>query len=129
MKTFQQFMEQVTPKHYDKIPVTIDDAITNRIRTLDMIDKSIAKERLTLIQEKLFSNQIEINKSMENQIIDVLVENKMEKQNKFFGRNKYITPVIFDGNDNQIGKNIKVKIQTSNQNTLFGSAIKNMKAA
>ena len=94
-----------------------------------MIDKSIAKERLTLIQEKLFSNQIEINKSMENQIIDVLVENKMEKQNKFFGRNKYITPVIFDGNDNQIGKNIKVKIQTSNQNTLFGSAIKNMKAA
>ena len=96
---------------------------------LDMIDKSIAKERLTLIQEKLFSNQIEINKSMENKIIDVLVENKMEKQNKFFGRNKYITPVIFDGNDNQIGKNIKVKIQTSNQNTLFGSAIKNMKAA
>ena len=96
---------------------------------LDMIDKSIAKERLTLIQEKLFSNQIEINKSMENQIIDVLVENKMEKQNKFFGRNKYITPVIFDGNDNQIGKNIKVKIQNSNQNTLFGSVIKNMKAA
>ena len=96
---------------------------------LDMIDKSIAKERLTLIQEKLFRNQIEINKSMENQIIDVLVENKMEKQNKFFGRNKYITPVIFDGNDNQIGKSIKVKIQTSNQNTLFGSAIKNMKAA
>ena len=96
---------------------------------LDMIDKSIAKERLTLIQEKLFNNQIEINKSMENQIIDVLVENKMEKQNKFFGRNKYITPVIFDGNDNQIGKNIKVKIQTSNQNTLFGSVIKNMKAA
>ena len=94
-----------------------------------MIDKSIAKERLTLIQEKLFSNQIEINKSMENQIIDVLVENKMEKQNKFFGRNKYITPVIFDGNDNQIGKNIKVKIQNSNQNTLFGSVIKNMKAA
>ena len=90
---------------------------------LDMIDKSIAKERLTLIQEKLFSNQIEINKSMENQIIDVLVENKMEKQNKFFGRNKYITPVIFDGNDNQIGKNIKVKIQNSNQNTLFGEMI------
>ena len=96
---------------------------------LEMIDKNIAKERLTLIQEKLFNNQIEINKSMENQIIDVLVENKMEKQNKFFGRNKYITPVIFDGNDNQIGKNIKVKIQTSNQNTLFGSVKKNMKAA
>ena len=45
MKTFKQFQEQVVPKHYDKIPVTIDDAITNRIRTLDMIDKSNKKFR------------------------------------------------------------------------------------
>ena len=30
MKSFQQFMEQVSPKHYDKIPVTIDDAITKK---------------------------------------------------------------------------------------------------
>ena len=36
-------MEQVTPKHYDKIPVTIDDAITNRIRTPDMIKRSNEK--------------------------------------------------------------------------------------
>ena len=45
MKSFHQFMEQVTPKHYDKIPVTVDDAITNRVRTLDMIDKSNKKFR------------------------------------------------------------------------------------
>ena len=96
---------------------------------LQMIDKNITKERLKLIQEKLFYNQKEINKSMENQFIDVLVENKMEKQNKFFGRNKYISPVIFEGNDSQIGKIVKVKIHTSNQNTLFGSVDKNMKAA
>ena len=96
---------------------------------LEMIDKNIAKERLQLIQGKLFNNQIQINKLMENQIIDVLVENKIEKQNKYFGRNNYITPVIFDGSDNQIGKIIKVKIKTSNQNTLFGSTTKNMKAA
>ncbi len=87
---------------------------------LEMIEKNIAKERLTLIQEELFNNQIEINKSLENNIISVLVENKMEKQNKLFGRNKYISPVIFDGNENLIGKVVKVKIQTSNQNTLFG---------
>ncbi len=45
MKTFHQFMEQVTPKHYDKKPVTIDDAITNTIRTIDKIDKSNKKFR------------------------------------------------------------------------------------
>ena len=96
---------------------------------LDMIDENISKERLTLVQEKLFNNQKEINKSMENDIIDVLVENKMKQQNKFFGRNKYISPVIFDGVESYIGKIVKVKIQTSNQNTLFGLVNKNMKAA
>ena len=94
-----------------------------------MIDKSIAKERLILIQKKLFLNQIEINKSMENDTIDVLVENKMEKQNKLFGRNKYISPVIFAGTESDIGKIVKVKIQNSNQNTLFGIIDKTMRAA
>ena len=100
-----------------------------RASKLEMIDKNIAKERLTLIQEKLFYNQIQKNKSLENAVVDVLVENKMEKQNKFFGRNKYISPVIFDGIDENIGKIVKVKIETSNQNSLFGSLKKKMKAA
>ena len=94
-----------------------------------MIDKNLAKERLTLIQEKLFNNQKEKNKSLENTIVDVLVENKMKKQNKLFGRNKYISPVIFDGDENHIGHVVKVKVQNSNQNTLFGSLFKKMKAA
>ena len=97
--------------------------------TLDMLDKNLAKERLTLIQEKLFNNQKEKNKSLENSIVDVLVENKMEKQNKLFGRNKYISPVIFDGNESNIGKVVKVKVQNSNQNTLFGVLDKKKKAA
>ena len=100
-----------------------------RASKLEMIDKDISKERLRFIQNKLFNNQIEINQSMENNIIDVLVENKMEKQNKLFGRNKYISSVIFDGSANQVGKIVKVKIQNSNQNTLFGLVNKNMKAA
>ena len=100
-----------------------------RASKLEMIDKNIAKERLTIIQEKLFYNQTQKNKSLENAVVDVLVENKMEKQNKFFGRNKYISPVIFDGIDENIGKIVKVKIETSNQNSLFGSLKKKMKAA
>ena len=100
-----------------------------RASKLEMIDKKIAKRRLTLIQEKLFYNQIEKNKSLEDTIVNVLVENKIEKQNKLFGRNKYISPVIFDGIDENIGKIVKVKIETSNQNSLFGSLKKKMKAA
>ncbi|MDC3082495.1 tRNA (N6-isopentenyl adenosine(37)-C2)-methylthiotransferase MiaB [Candidatus Pelagibacter sp.] len=96
---------------------------------LEMVDKNLAKERLAVIQEKLFNNQKEKNKSFENNIVDVLVENKMEKQNKLFGRNKYISPVIFVGNPSHIGKIVKVKVQNSNQNTLFGLLEKKKKAA
>jgi 2-methylthioadenine synthetase len=94
-----------------------------------MIDENVAQERLNLVQSKLFNNQKEMNKSMENFDINVLVENKLENQNKFFGRNNYISPVIFDGNEKDIGKIVKVKIQTSNQSTLFGFKNQNMRAA
>ena len=36
-----------------------------------------------------------------------------------------MTPVIFDGNDQDVGKIVKVKINKSNRNTLFGEIIKN----
>jgi len=96
---------------------------------LEMIDSVVAKKRLIMIQEKLFNNQIELNKSMENQKIEVLIENKLSGQNKLFGRNKYLSSVIFKGNESLIGNLVDVKITSSNQNTLFGEIETNMKAA
>ena len=87
---------------------------------LKMIDEKVAKERLKIIQEKLFQHQIEKNKSLESKYIDVLVENEMKDKNKLFARNDYMTSVIFDGNKNLIGKVVPVKIKNSNQNSLFG---------
>ena len=80
----------------------------------------ISKQRLKIVQEKLFGYQILKNKSLENKYIDVLIENEMKGQNKLFGRNQYMNSVIVEGNKNLIGKIIKVKITKSNQNTLFG---------
>ena len=96
---------------------------------LKMVDKNVAKKRLITIQEKLFNNQIEFNKSTEKTTIEVLVENKLKKQDKYFGRNRFLSPVIFDANENDIGKVVNVKIDSSNQNTLFGYCDKNMRAA
>ena len=87
---------------------------------LEMIDEKIAKERLKIVQEKLFQYQKEKNKSLENKYINVLVENEMKDQNKLFARNDYMTSVIFDGSKNLIGKVVPVKIINSNQNSLFG---------
>ena len=97
---------------------------------LNQIDKEIAKERLLKIQEYLFKFQLNINKSFINKSVDVLVENKMDGQKKLFGRNQFMNSVIFEGNTNFIGKNINIKIEQANQNSLFGKIEKNnMRAA
>jgi tRNA-2-methylthio-N6-dimethylallyladenosine synthase len=87
---------------------------------LDLVDNNKSKERLEIIQKKLFENQIKKNKSLENTTVNVLVENRMKDKIKLFGRTEYMTSVIFDGNQENIGKIVQVEITSSNQNSLFG---------
>jgi tRNA-2-methylthio-N6-dimethylallyladenosine synthase len=87
---------------------------------LDLVDKNKSKKRLEIIQKKLFNNQIAKNKSLENSVVNVLVENIMKDGIKLFGRTEYMTSVIFDGNQENIGKIVQVEIISSNQNSLFG---------
>jgi len=90
---------------------------------LKLIDKKISQKRLEKVQRQLFEHQIFMNKLIENKEIEVLVENKTKEGNKLFGRSEYMTQVIFDGNDKDVGNIIKVKINNSNQNTLFGNSL------
>ena len=92
---------------------------------LDLIEKKISIERLEKIQTILFKNQIEMNKSLEGKVIDVLVENLTDDKSKAFGRSEYMTSVIFNGKKNDIGKIVQVRIKDSNRNTLFGEVITN----
>ncbi len=95
---------------------------------LKELNNSISKERLIKLQSFLFKNQIDHNKSLENKEIDVLVENKTKDHNKYFGRNEYFNSVIYSSDKNDIGKIVKVNIEKSNQNTLFGKIKNKMKA-
>jgi len=92
---------------------------------LDLIEKKISIKRLAIIQNILFKNQINMNKSLENKIVDVLVQNLTEDKSKAFGRSEHMTSVIFDGKKSDIGKIVKVKIIDSNRNTLFGEILTN----
>ena len=87
---------------------------------LNLIDKEISKERLLKIQEHLSKNQLRMNESLINKSIDVLVENKIDGQSKLFGRNMYMNSVIFNGEIKNIGKELKIKIDKVNKNSLFG---------
>ena len=90
------------------------------------IDKKISLRRLEKVQKTLFDNQIEKNKSLENKTINVLSENQTQDKNKIFGRSEYMTPVIFEGNEKDVGKILQIKINKSNRNTLFGKVIDNL---
>ena len=91
----------------------------------ELINKKISVERLEKVQNLLFDNQIEMNKSLENKIINVLVENKTKDGKHFFGRSEYMTSVILNGKKEDIGKIVPARIKQSNRNTLFGEVINN----
>ena len=94
---------------------------------LKMVNQEKSKKRLAIIQKKISDNQIKKNKSLENTTVNVLVENKMKDRVKLFGRTEYMTSVIFDGNEESIGKIVQVEITNSNQNGLFGIQKENYK--
>ncbi|WP_435116592.1 tRNA (N6-isopentenyl adenosine(37)-C2)-methylthiotransferase MiaB [Candidatus Pelagibacter bacterium nBUS_49] len=87
---------------------------------LKLIDKKISMERLEKIQNQLYDNQMQMNKSLENKTINVLVENLTDDTTQVFGRSEYMTSVIFNGKKDDIGKIVPVKINKSNRSTLFG---------
>ncbi len=88
-----------------------------------LIDKTISIERLEEVQNLLFKNQININKSYENKTLNILAENLTKDKKQIFGRSEYMTPVIFDGQMEDIGKILPVKIKKTNRSTLFGVRI------
>jgi len=76
--------------------------------------------RLKELQNVLENLQLQHNKKYLNKDCEVLVENKLDNQERFFGRTKYMNPVIFEANDCKIGDVVNAKITSFNQKNLFG---------
>ena len=90
----------------------------------------ISKKRLEKLQNILENLNIRNNEKYFDQYCEVLVENKLNNQEKYFGRTKYMTPVIFESNNCELGELINVKVTSFNQNNLFGFHInRNAKVA
>ena len=88
---------------------------------LNPLKKEIQHNRLIILQNLLSNIQSQYNKNQIGKIKKVLIENKMKKQEKYFGRLDSFTPVVVENIDNEdIGKIISVRIRDCNKNTLFG---------
>jgi len=83
-------------------------------------DLTESKKRLKKLQSILENFQFEKNKKYRGKYCEVLVENKLDMQEKYFGRNKYMSPVIFESDSCKPGELVNVKIVSVNQNNLFG---------
>ena len=83
-------------------------------------DLTESKKRLQKLQSILENFQFEKNKKYQGKYCEVLVENKLDRQEKYFGRTKYMSPVIFESDSCKPGELVNVKIVSINQNNLFG---------
>ena len=88
---------------------------------LSNIDSTIAKRRLIKLQELLKKSNSEYKKEFLTKSIEVLFENKLNKQNKYFGRDKFLNSVIVESNQDLTGQILNVTIKDFNHNNLFGT--------
>jgi len=93
-------------------------------------DIVINKKRLEKLQHILEEFNRANNESYIYKNCEVLIENKLKNESKFFGRTKHMTPVIFELTNSKPGDLVNVKINSCNQNNLFGvQKVNNIKAA
>ena len=77
--------------------------------------------RLKKLQNRLENFQYINNKKYLHKSCEVLIENKLDNQEKYFGRTRYMTPVIFETKNGKIGALADIKISSFNQKNLFGT--------
>ena len=78
------------------------------------------KNRLIKVQKTLEDIQLKNNQSYLNENCEVLVENFLNKQGRYFGRTKFMMPVKFVSNNYKPAGLINVRIESFNKNSLFG---------
>ena len=87
------------------------------------VDEKIATERIMKLLE--FQNEFNRNQSLKyvGKTIEILCEGYDEKKGKYLGRDEYGRMAYFDGEKDDIGKFIDVKIISSGGISLFGEKV------
>ena len=89
------------------------------------VEKEVAKKRLMELQEVLEKINTQSKKDFLNKSTEVLFENKMKNQNKYFGRDKFLNSIVVESDEDLTGQLLNVKINNFNHNSLFGEIFSN----
>ena len=123
MDTLNAFKEIEFDEAYTFIYSNRENAIASLLP--DQVPLKLKKERLWKLidlQKKISS---QINKKLEGEILEVLVDKKSKKniENQFSGRTGTNKTVVFTSKQNLLGQLVKVKIMKSSAWTLYGELI------
>lgn len=89
----------------------------------NQIEEKIKKERLAVLQDKLFSYQLNFNKEMVGKIVPVLFEIKGRHQGQLIGRTPYMQNVHVAADKKFLNKIVNVKIKEATVNSLAGTLV------
>jgi tRNA-2-methylthio-N6-dimethylallyladenosine synthase len=94
---------------------------------LDSIDPTVAKKRLVKLQALLEKINSKYKEEFLDKSIEVLFENRLVNQDKYFGRDKFLNSVIVQSPKDLTGQILDIKINNFNHNSLFGIISDNKK--
>ena len=101
---------------YSARPGTPASELTN-------IETEVAKKRLIKLQKVLEKINSKSKNNFLNSSTEVLFENKMKNQDKYFGRDKFLNSVVVESKKDLTGQLLDVRINNFNHNCLFGKVI------
>ena len=94
---------------------------------LDDVDPISAKKRLIKLQAILEGNNFNYKKEFLNKSTEVLFENKLKNQDKYFGRDKFLNSVVVESAQELTGQILDININNFNHSSLFGTILSNEK--
>jgi len=123
MDTLRAFKEIEFDEAYTFIYSNRENAIAWLLP--DQVPLQVKKERLWKLIDLQKEISTKINKKLEGEILEVLVDKKSKKhiENQFSGRTGTNKTVVFTGKQDLLGKLVKVKIIKSSPWTLYGELI------
>ena len=123
MDTLNAFKEIEFDEAYTFIYSNRENAIASLLP--DQVPLKLKKERLWKLIDLQKKISTQINKKLEGEILEVLVDKKSKKhiENQFSGRTGTNKTVVFTSKQNLLGQLVKVKIIKSSAWTLYGELI------
>ena len=90
----------------------------------NQVEEKVKKERLGILQDKLFDYQLKFNKELIGRIVPVLFENKGRHAGQLVGRTPYMQNLHAEADKSFLNKIVDVKIEEATMNSLSGKIVR-----